>query len=483
MSIAAPEKSPSQVIHEGLDHPVIDADGHNRSYPPLLEDYIREFAGKEGIEIYRKRGSWLAADAQTRAEARISKQANGNPTKNTIDYVTSVLPALLVERMGEMGLDYTVIHPNSRRGLNRGGRESDVGQAMCRAINAHQADQLRPFARHMTPVAAIPMDTPTAAIEELEYAVNVLGMKAIQLDSYARRGPDKEALAAGRRQPNEWWDTLALDSKYDYDSVWQKCMELKVTPGFHSGTIGMGSRTSYSNSVYNHIGHFAAGCEPLCKAMFFGGVTNRFPDLKFAFYECGTAWASALFCDIVGHWKKRNVEALKDLDPANLNYEYATELFNQFADERILSHLDEIEEMGRRMDWKTEAEFPGEIDEFALANIKVAQDIVKRFIPNFFFGCEGDDPMNPVAFQKNLLPMGAQIQTVYGSDISHWDVPDVREVLEEAYELVDEEKITPDNFKDFVFRNPIKLFASNNPDFFKGTTVEDAVNAELKAMK
>ena len=45
----------------------------------------------------------------------------------------------------------------------------------------------------------------------------------------------------------------------------------------------------------------------------------------------------------------------------------------------------------------------------------------------------------------------------HSSDIGHWDVPDITEVLEEAYEMVEDKVITEDDFKDFTFTNPVKL--------------------------
>jgi hypothetical protein len=51
-------------------------------------------------------------------------------------------------------------------------------------------------------------------------------------------------------------DFLCLNSEFDYDPVWAKCAGLKVVPGFRS-TGFWGSRTSLSNFMYNHIGHFA----------------------------------------------------------------------------------------------------------------------------------------------------------------------------------------------------------------------------------
>lgn len=83
----------------------------------------------------------------------------------------------------------------------------------------------------MTPAAAIPMHTPQEAIEELEYAVKVLGMKAIMMAGYVRR----PIRAIARKNPEAarhalWLDTFDLDSEYDYDPVWAKCVALKVPP-------------------------------------------------------------------------------------------------------------------------------------------------------------------------------------------------------------------------------------------------------------
>ena len=55
----------------------------------------------------------------------------------------------------------------------------------------------------------------------------------------------------------------------------------------------------------------------------------------------------------------------------------------------------------------------------------------------------------------------------------------MEEVLEEAYEMVEHGLITEDDFRDFVFTNPTTLWTGTNPDFFKGTVVEDAVGKLL----
>ena len=103
------------------------------------------------------------------------------------------------------------------------------------------------------------------------------------------------------------------------------------------------------------------------------------------------------------------------------------------------------------------------------------------FVPSFYFGCEADDPVTSSAFEAKRNPFGVRLNAVFGSDIGHWDVPDMTEVTEEAYEAVEQGLITGDDFRDFVFTNPVGLWTAVNPDFFKGTRVEEAVAEALSA--
>jgi hypothetical protein len=119
------------------------------------------------------------------------------------------------------------------------------------------------------------------------------------------------------------------------------------------------------------------------------------------------------------------------------------------------------------------------LDEWAPCGIEKAEDIRDLFVPNFYFGCEADDPMNASAFNHKVNPFGARLKAVFSSDIGHWDVPDMREVTEEAYELVEKEVITPEDFRDFVFTNPVTLWTGMNPEFFQGTVVEKEVEKLL----
>ncbi len=64
---------------------------------------------------------------------------------------------------------------------------------------------------------------------------------------------------------------------------------------------------------------------------------------------------------------------------------------------------------------------------------------------------------------------------MFSSDIAHWDVEDMASVVAEAWGLVRKDVLTPEDFRDFTFANPARLFTGTNPDFFAGTAVADAV--------
>jgi hypothetical protein len=67
-----------------------------------------------------------------------------------------------------------------------------------------------------------------------------------------------------------------------------------------------------------------------------------------------------------------------------------------------------------------------------------------------------------------------------GSDIGHFDVVDTREVVIETWELVEDGLVSEADFRDLCFRNAVRLHGGMNPDFFKGTAVEDAAARALR---
>ena len=398
------------------------------------------------------------------------------PTENTLDRATTQLPRLMYERLDEFGLDFSIVYPGI--GLQiitlPGMADEELRRASARAFNTYNADLFSEFADRLTPAAVIPMHTPDEAIAELEYAVGTLGLKAIVIagdvmrpvPSVAREFPELADTVL-------YQDCFGLDSPLDYDPFWAKCVELGVAPTSHSGPIGMGSRRSVTRHQYNQVGGFAEGGESLLKALWMGGVTRRFPTLNVGFLEGGAAWACSTYTRMIDHWKKRNGQAIGLLDPARLDQPLFSKLIDSYGNEKVQKYRDDLV---RDSLW---APNPGELDDWRDCEVSTAEELAELFVPRFFFGCEGDDTMNSLAFDTELNPFGARLKAMYGSDIGHFDVMDMREVLAEAWELVDDDLIDENDFADFAFRNTVRLHGGMNPDFFKGTIVEAAAGEVL----
>ncbi len=472
--------SKSAALRARLKHPILDSDGHLLEFLPVLTEYLEKAGGARASKDFRAafKTTYMGYDwYRLTPQQRHDRWARRPPfyvvpARNTIDLATGLFPQLLNQRMDELGFDYAVLYPTIGLHAPMFAQE-EIRRLGCRALNDYYADLFTEYGSRMTPAAAIPMHTPREAIEELDYAVGKRGLKVVMLPNYVKR-PIAAAASIPEASPYAFrLDTFGIDSEYDYDPVWARCRELGVAATFHSPGEGWGSRTSISSFVYNHIGHFAAAGEATAKSLFMGGVTRRFPEMKFLFLEGGVGWARSLLCDLIAHWRKRNLREVVRYDPRAVDREQLGELYRRYGGKLFRQAA-----VGREAaQFGTSMEDPAALDEFAACAIENQQDICRRFVPNFYFGCEADDPVTGTAFDSKRNPFGARLNAVFGSDIGHFDVPDMSEVAQEAYEMVEHGVISQADFRDFVFTHPARLWTALNPDFFKGTPVQDAVAA------
>lgn len=468
-------------LRASLDHPVIDADGHWLEHPVVVREELQRIGGEAAVRGFmafsQRAGASLAMTvADRRREHRSQEAFWGAPTRNTLDRATAMMPSLLYQRLDELGIDFAVVYPTMGLGTTRINDDGDRNAA-CRAFNVFQAEHFAPHADRMTPAAVIPMHTPDEAIANLDHAIGELGLKAAMFGSLMMRpNPLLADLDPDLALRFGWRDVIGLDSAFDYDPVWQRCVELGVSPTFHSGTRRYGLRTSPSNFVYNHIGHFAAAGEAVCKALFLGGVTERYPTLKFGFLEGGAGWACQLLADLVEHWEKRGRDGLEATRPTNLDTGELVDLVRKHGDDALTAAVEAGADRMAANDGPTGG--IDDVDDFHRCGIETKADIGELFLDRFWFGCEADDRMNGVAFSRDHSPYGQPLRAMLGSDIGHFDVENMNEVLPEAHELVEAGLMSDADFRDFVFTNPARFWAEANPDFFAGTAVESEV-AEL----
>jgi predicted TIM-barrel fold metal-dependent hydrolase len=458
-------------IRSRLDHPIVDGDGHLVEFLPLVLDLVREEADASVARRFEELLLGLVqADRLRHTRARAYWAL---PERNTLDRMTVTLPELLYRRLDEIGLDYVLLYPSSGLAV-MGIVDDEVRRAAARALNRYYAQEYAGYRDRLEPVAVIPTFTPEEARAELDHAVGELGLKAVVMSGVIPRTRARDGSAAA------WTDTLGFESLYDYDPVWAKCQELGVVPTFHGVGYGWGTRNSPANYVYNHIGSFAAAQEATCRSLLLGGVPRRFPALRFAFLEGGVAWACQLYADALGHWEKRNREAVRRFDPREFDLRLCAELLDRFARGRILERRKLYEEGAARAK-AAPADDPGGFDDFAQSGIERAEDIVDIFTRQFYFGCEGDDRLNALAFDRRLLPHGARLNAVFASDIGHWDVSDLRRVLPDACELVEDGVMSDDDFREFACANAMRMLSAGNPRFFEETAVAEAARKLVPA--
>jgi predicted TIM-barrel fold metal-dependent hydrolase len=463
-------------VRDQVGHPIIDADGHFVEIGPMLDDELlaslEEFGGaglRDRFLASRTAPTDTASNLADRADPSIREQWRampswwGWPTHDARDRATAHLPALLHERLDELGIDFTILYPSMSLAFFEE-TDEELSSALCRAVNRYHARVFEPYRDRCTVGALVPMNTPQQAVAELEFAVRELGLKSALIAGYARRPVGRDAYRL---------DMFGLDSEYDYDPFWSACVELRVAPVVHSALQHHRVTRSISNYVYNHINGLAAAHESLCKSLFLGGVTRRFPELHVGFLEGGVAWACSLFAGLVGHWEKRNGDAISGLDPDLLDVDELLRYFGEYGDPSVVARLDDL-----RSYYQRAAARPEVLDEFAACEIHEADDLRRLFEQQFYFGCEADDPLLVWAFREDINPLGARLRPVLGSDISHWDVPDMTEPVAEAFELVERGLLTEGEFRELTFLNPIRLHGSA---FFAGTICESPAADALRA--
>ena len=156
----------------------------------------------------------------------------------------------------------------------------------------------------------------------------------------------------------------------------------------------------------------------------------------------------------------------RTIDPQLLDKAELQRLFEEYGGERFA---------GRKgMGNEAPPEKIEDIDDWAASGIEDPHEFAEIF-SRFYFGCEAEDRMTAVAFNPKLNHFGLKLQAMFSSDIGHFDVSDITTTVADAHELVEDELLSEEDFRNFTFANVARLYTSMNPDFFKGTAVEEAV--------
>ena len=464
----------SREVRAALDHPIIDADGHIIEFMPAVWPYLREALGSERFDAYRR--GQMPVEQSTAGDSALAERRRtrapqsawwASPAANTRDLATAAVPALLAERVDELGIDLAVLFPTKALGSGRF-EDPDMRRGVCRGFNDFYAATYGPFAERLAVGGIIPMHTPDEAIAEIRHCAEI-GLRVVAVpEGVWRPIPEPASQPSLWMVPGQthWFDNFGLDSAHDYDPAWAE-LQAHGYPLISHGGLGHVAPNQYlsiTNYSANHIGSFRDKMYQLCKSLYFGGVTRRFPALRLGFLECGVAWASTLLADVCEHWEKRNLDALRTLDPSAVDHQLLEELVRRYGAE-LLEGVEDVQSSLCGLSAVGVA--PEERDDWRFLDVRSEDELVDLFAPRMYFGCEADD--RTIAFAWSPAnPGGAAMRPVFSSDIAHWDVPDMAGVVAESWELVEDGLLTSEQYRRFVCDNPIELFG---PTLLAGTAV------------
>ena len=188
--------------------------------------------------------------------------------------------------------------------------------------------------------------------------------------------------------------------------------------------------------------------------------------------------ADGHYSDLIGHWKNRSRRALEEVNPANPDRKPMHELFERFGGKQLADRLDKnsiFDGLGATGTGNVK-----ELNDLSACGIGRPEDILELLTRNLYCGGEADDPINAWAFNLRVNPYHAGIKTLRGSDIGHLDVGNMKEVIEETYELVEDGLVTEEDLREFVFINPLRFWGEGRFDFFRATVLENEAADTLR---
>jgi len=176
-----------------------------------------------------------------------------------------ITPEERIARMDALGVDMHVL--STWVGLYNYDLPAEIGIGTSRDCNDHVAQLAGQWPQRFAGLATLPMQDIRAAIDELERSVIHLGLKGAQInDQVNGRTPDEP----------------------EFDPFWKAAEELGALIFFHQkgdDTI-VAPRDIHGYGIDNSIGNLADRTVTFA-CMVFGGVMDKYPDLKVCFGHGG----------------------------------------------------------------------------------------------------------------------------------------------------------------------------------------------------
>ena len=203
-------------------------------------------------------------------------------------------PDTQVEAMDAEGIDLALLFPSM--GLFAHAKvydDDDLAAAISHAYNNWLAEFCQGDSKRMFGAGMVPAQNIDAAVAETRRLALDFGFKGV----FLRPNP-----VQGRNWNHPY-----------YDPLWAECQAFDLAVGFHEGTpcelpVAMGERFDGHHENLWTTEHLAA--HPIeqmyaCLAVIMGGVTQRFPTLRFAFLEGNCSWSPFWIWRMDEHYEHR----------------------------------------------------------------------------------------------------------------------------------------------------------------------------------
>ena len=242
----------------------------------------------------------------------------GIPTRNTLDRATAMLPELMHERLDQIGIDVAIPVPDLRARRDPSRRRRAPARAVARVQQLRRGGVRGRIAIASCPSRAFRRTRPRRPSPSSRRGAGSWVSRRGH-DGRRHSAPDSRGQTAGRTMDRRARSRVALRLLAAVGQV-RRARRIADVP-FDRSRLGDRARRR-RNYVFNHIGNFAAAGEftrgGRCSS---AACRCDSPQLRFAFLEGGAAWACNSASDVLGHWEKRNVDAIGNYDPSALDRE------------------------------------------------------------------------------------------------------------------------------------------------------------------
>ncbi len=234
--------------------------------------------------------------------------------------------ASVAESMKVEGVDLMVLYgPGYDMWVD--GIDPDLQAGMARAYNRWAEEMRETSSGRVLAAGPVPLNDVTRAVEEVRYAYEQLGMRCF----WARPNP---------------FNNRTLGDRY-FDPLWEILQDLNVAFATHEfmGLVGPSAgEDRFSSFVEWHSCVHQMEAQMAMLAMIVNGVYERFPKLRVAYMEAGSAWLPSWLHRIEEHVELAGWLETPECTKPPVEYFKRNCWITTECDEHLVYHV--IEEMG-----------------------------------------------------------------------------------------------------------------------------------------